>query len=173
MPDRLVDAAYADGALPLTEGQTISQPYIVAAMAQAAELQPGDRVLEVGTGSGYGAAVLDATGGAVVTVERHPSLAASARELLAELAPDVEVVEGDGSVGWPAGAPYDAIVVTAAAPAVPPALVDQLVDGGRLVAPIGRKGHQRLLRLRRSGDRLEEDRLGTVAFVPLVGAQGW
>jgi protein-L-isoaspartate(D-aspartate) O-methyltransferase len=173
VPPALADHAYGDGALPLTEGQTISQPYVVAAMAEAAEVGPGDRVLEVGTGSGYGAAVLAACGATVVTIERHAALATSARAVLAEVAPEVEVVEGDGSLGWPDGAPWDAIVVTAAAPKAPDALVDQLADGGRLVAPIGKKGHQRLLRLVRHGDDLEEQDLGAVAFVPLVGAQGW
>jgi protein-L-isoaspartate(D-aspartate) O-methyltransferase len=173
VPEALADHAYGDGALPLSEGQTISQPYVVAAMAEAAELGAGDRVLEVGTGSGYGAAVLAACGASVVTIERHAALAASARGVLAEVAPDVEVVEGDGSLGWPDGAPWDAIVVTAAAPAVPDALVEQLAEGGRLVAPVGRKGHQRLLRLVRHGDDLEQEDLGAVAFVPLVGDQGW
>ncbi len=173
VPAALVDRAYDDGALPLTEGQTISQPFVVAAMAEAATVSPGDRVLEVGTGSGYGAAVLSACGATVVSVERHASLARAARQVLAEVAPEVEVVEGDGSLGWPGGAPWDAIVVTAAAPAVPDALVDQLVDGGRLVAPVGRKGHQQLLRLVRRGEELEQEQLGAVAFVPLVGDQGW
>jgi len=173
VPEHLAGRAYDDGALPLTEGQTISQPYVVAAMAEAAELSPGDRGLEVGTGSGYGAAVLAACGASVVTIERHPSLAASARALVAEVAPSVEVVEGDGSLGWPEGAPYDAIVVTAGGPSVPESLVAQLVDGGRLVMPVGRKGHQQLTRLVRSGDDVIEERLGAVAFVPLVGAEGW
>jgi protein-L-isoaspartate(D-aspartate) O-methyltransferase len=173
VPPHLVDAAYTDGALPLTEGQTISQPYVVAAMAEAAGVGPGDRVLEVGTGSGYGAAVLAATGADVVTVERHASLAESARALLAEVAPGVRVVEGDGSLGWPEGAPWDAIVVTAAGPEVPAALRTQLADGGRLVMPVGPKGHQQLTRLVRDGDEVDVQRLGGVAFVPLVGDQGW
>ena len=173
VPEHLAGRAYADGALPLTEGQTISQPYIVAAMAEAAEVSPGDRVLEVGTGSGYGAAVLAECGASVVTIERHASLAAAARALLAELAPSVEVVEGDGSLGWPEGAPYDAIVVTAAGPSVPDSLVGQLADGGRLVIPVGRRRHQELTRLVRTGDEVVEQRLGAVAFVPLVGDEGW
>jgi protein-L-isoaspartate(D-aspartate) O-methyltransferase len=173
VPEALAEHAYSDGALPLTEGQTISQPYVVAAMTEAAEVGPGDRVLEIGTGSGYAAAVLDACGASVVTIERHASLVASARAVLAEEAPAVEVVEGDGSLGWPEGAPWDAILVTAGAPDVPEALVEQLAEGGRLVAPIGRKGHQRLLRLVRTGDGVDTEDLGAVAFVPLIGAQGW
>jgi len=173
VPEHLARRAYADGALPLTEGQTISQPYIVAAMAEAAEISPGDRVLEVGTGSGYGAAVLAACGASVVTIERYPSLVRSARVVLAELAPTVEVVEGDGSVGWREGAPYDAIVVTAGGPSVPESLVAQLADGGRLVIPIGRRSHQELVRVVRTGDEVVEQRLGAVAFVPLVGDEGW
>lgn len=175
LPEAMADHAYEDGALPIEAGQTISQPYIVAAMAQAAELGPGDRVLEVGTGSGYGAAVLRRLTDRVVTVERHPTLARSAAERLDRLGlADVMVIEGDGSLGWPGGAPYDAIVVTAGGPTVPEALLEQLADGGRLIMPLGPRRHaQRLVRVRRSGETVGEEDLGAVAFVPLVGAQGW
>jgi protein-L-isoaspartate(D-aspartate) O-methyltransferase len=175
LPEVLADDAYDDCALPIEDGQTISQPYIVAAMAEAAELGPGDRVLEVGTGSGYGAAVLRELADQVVTIERYPGLARSAAANLAILGlTDVVVVEGDGSLGWPEGGPYDAIVVTAASPTVPPALVQQLADGGRLIIPVGaRHGAQQLIRVRRAGTTLTEDDLGPVAFVPLVGEQGW
>ena len=167
--------AYDDCPLPIGEGQTISQPYIVALMAEAAELGPGDRVLEVGTGSGYGAAVLSRIATQVVTIERHEVLAERARAALADLGYDnVAVVVGDGSLGWPDAAPYDAIVVTADAPSVPEALVAQLADGGRLVIPVGRSpGYQTLVRVRRRGDDLVTDDLGAVAFVPLIGEQGF
>ena len=167
--------AYDDGALPIGAGQTISQPYVVAAMAQAAELGPADRVLEIGTGSGYGAAVLRRLAGAVVTVERLAELADAAALRLAEHGlDDVVVVTGDGSIGWVDAAPYDAIVVTAAGPVVPEPLLEQLAEGGRLVMPVGpRRGGQRLVRLRRRGEDLVEDDLFGVAFVPLVGEAGW
>jgi protein-L-isoaspartate(D-aspartate) O-methyltransferase len=175
LPPALAEHAYDDSALPIAAGQTISQPYIVAAMAEAAELQVGDRVLEVGAGSGYGAAVLRGLADVVVTVERHPDLAeAAAANLAAAGAGDVIVVEGDGSLGWPELAPYDAIVVTAAGPRIPPSLVAQLADGGRLVMPVGaRGGAQQLVRVRRRGLELVEEDLGAVAFVPLVGDEGW
>ena len=175
VPAALAGRAYDDSALPIEASQTISQPYIVAAMTEAAELGPDDRVLEIGTGSGYGAAVLDAVAGPVVTVERHHELAESAKQRLADTGHgDVVVVEGDGSLGWPEGGPYDAIVVTAAGPTVPRALVDQLADGGRLVIPIGGlHGAQQLVRIRRQGDQAVEEDLGPVAFVPLIGDQGW
>ncbi len=175
VPPGAVEQAYADGALPIGEGQTISQPYIVAAMAEAAVLGPDDRVLEVGTGSGYGAAVLARLAAHVWTIERLAGLAASAQRALAEQGvTNVTVLQGDGSLGWPDAAPYDAIVVTAAAPGPPTALLDQLADGGRLVIPVGPDAwDQELVRVRREGDELVTDRLGPVRFVPLVGRQGW
>ena len=174
VPADLARSAYDDHALPIADGQTISQPFIVAEMAEAAELSPGDRVLEVGTGSGYGAAVLREAGATVVTIERHPSLAATAAAALAATGyADVEVVVGDGPLGCPDRAPFDAIIVTAAGPAPPRALLDQLAEGGRLVIPVGPRTDQRLLRLRRRGDDIETDDLGGVRFVPLVGDQGW
>ncbi len=164
------DAAYADTPLPIGHGQTISQPEMVAVMLEALGLTGDEHVLEVGTGSGYQAALLGQLARDVVTVEIVPELAARAREALAATGADnVRVHLGDGSLGWPAGAPYDAIVVAAAAPRVPAPLVDQLADGGRLVLPVA----QSLTRVTRHGDAVDEVRLGGCAFVPLVGAQGW
>ena len=168
--------AYDDRALPIAEGQTISQPYVVALMAEALELGPADRVLEVGTGSGYAAAVLARCAGSVVSVERVPALASAAAEVLAGLGVTGIVVHvADGTLGWPPAAPYDAIVVTAGGPDVPAALVDQLAPGGRLVMPAGPPGGQRLVRVRRSPTGAVEaaEDLGGVAFVPLIGEQGW
>ena len=163
--------AYADGPLPIGEGQTISQPYVVAWMAEAAEVAPGDRVLEVGTGSGYAAAVLGRLAKTVHTVERHAALAKDAARRLRELGCDnVSVRHGDGSEGWSEHAPYDAIVVAAASPEIPGALREQLHTGGRLVIPVGgRWSIQRLIRERRaeSGEFTREE-LGAVRFVPLV-----
>jgi protein-L-isoaspartate(D-aspartate) O-methyltransferase len=167
--------AYDDRALPIDAGQTISQPYIVALMSQALELDASSRVLEIGTGSGYAAAVLGEIAAHVDTVERHRELVAGATAALADLGyTNVAVHEGDGSLGWPEGAPYDAVVVTASGPSVPEALVEQLADGGRLVLPVGgRAGDQRLVRVRRHGLTVTEEDLGGVAFVPLIGDQGW
>ena len=166
--------AYADRPLPIGLGQTISQPSLVAGMAQWAELEPGDRVLEIGTGSGYGAAILAFRVERVVTVERLRELADAAAERLAGLSiSNVEVVVGDGTLGWPQSAPYDAIVVTAAGPKVPQALVEQLADGGRLIMPVGNRRGQRMIRLRRTGARIEQEILGDVRFVPLIGADGY
>jgi len=169
--------AYEDTPLPIEDGQTISQPYIVALMLEAARLAPGDRMLEIGAGSGYASAVAGRLVAHVDAVERHPTLAALARERLARLAcTNVDVHVGDGSGGWPQGAPYDAIVVAAAGPRVPAALREQLAVGGRLVMPVERNGHgaQRLVLVTRdAADAWHEDDLGGVMFVPLVGAQGW
>ncbi len=175
VPPALAELAYADRPLPIGEGQTISQPYVVAWMAEALELAPTDRVLEIGTGSGYAAAVLAQLTPHVWSIERVPALAARARANLAAAGvATVQVVEGDGTLGLPALAPFDAIVLTAAGPAVPPALCAQLADGGRLVAPVGAQdGPQELVRLRRAGARLELEALGAVQFVPLIGAQGF
>lgn len=172
----LAEFAYDDTPLPIDEGQTISQPYMVALMAQEMQMGPDDRVLEVGTGSGYAAAVLSRIAGQVYTVERHPSLAHQATSRLSEAGYDnVEVLCGDGTLGWPEHAPYDAIVVAAGGPETPRALIEQLAVGGRLVIPIGSMpAEQKLLRIVRVGeDQLETEELGGVRFVPLVGEQGW
>jgi protein-L-isoaspartate(D-aspartate) O-methyltransferase len=172
----LVAHAYDDCPLPIDEGQTISQPYIVAYMTEALELAPSDRVLEIGTGCGYAAAVLSRVVTTVYSVERLAGLAQSARERLAHLGYDNIIVhEGDGTLGWPEHAPYDAIVVTAAAPRLPPPLLAQLAVGGRLVIPVGATSfHQLLVRVRRgaAGDYRSEELCG-VRFVPLIGVAGW
>ena len=168
--------AYADSPLPIGEGQTISQPYIVAYMIDALELEGGERVLEIGTGSGYAAAVLSRIAREVYTIERHPSLARDARAALERVGYDnVHVIEGDGTRGWPQAAPYDAIVVAAGGPEVPPALREQLAIGGRLVIPIGDTSReQRLVRVQRVGeDQYDQEDLLPVRFVPLIGEQGW
>ncbi len=176
VPERLAEFAYDDTPLPIGEEQTISQPFVVALMAEALEIRPGDKVLEIGAGSGYAAAVLSRLAREVWTVERHPSLAREARERMARLGyRNVHVLHGDGTLGWPEHAPYDAIVVAAGGPEVPPALLDQLAAGGRLVIPIGPDLRtQNLVRVRRRADGsvVRED-LGGVRFVPLIGAQGW
>ncbi len=173
VPVDLVEHAHDDRALPIGGGQTISQPYIVALTVEALELGPGDRVLEIGTGSGYAAAVLSRVANRVWTVERLPELAREAARRLAELGYDnVEVVCADGTLGWPPAAPYDAIAVAAAGPRVPTALVEQLAEGGRLVMPLEDGFGQELVRLTRRGDGLEREDLGPVRFVPLVGVDG-
>ncbi|HXX23056.1 MAG TPA: protein-L-isoaspartate(D-aspartate) O-methyltransferase [Terriglobia bacterium] len=174
VPPALVRAAYDDRPLPLGEAETISQPYIVAAMTEAADVQPGDKALEVGTGSGYQAAILAYLGSRVYTIERNPVLAKSARERLARLGYEgVEVIEGDGSEGYPPAAPYAVILVTAAAPDVPPALLEQLADQGRLVIPVGDLRHQDLLLSLKKGDQVKTSVLDPCQFVPLIGKAGW
>ncbi len=170
MPEYLAPLAYSDQPLPIGSGQTISQPYIVALMSQWAEVQPGHKVLEVGTGSGYQAAVLARLTDRVFTIELRPELASAATKRLLELGYGaIQTRCGDGYQGWPEEAPFDAILVTATAPEVPPALVSQLKEGGRLVIPVGRPGSvQQLLRLRKvKGEIREEERL-PVLFVPLL-----
>ena len=169
------DLAYRDGPLPIGAGQTISQPYIVARMAELLRVGRGDRVLEVGTGSGYAAAVLAELGCRVVTVERDPGLAGDARRRLADLgyADRVDVRTGDGSLGLAGEAPWDGIVVAAAAPAVPAALREQLGDGRRLVIPVGSRREQQLLVIERHGDEWVEHSDGACVFVPLLGGGGW
>lgn len=164
--------AYDDGPLPIGEEQTISQPYIVALMSESLFLTGTETVLEIGTGSGYQAAVLSRLARRVYSVEILPGLAETARERLATLGFDnVTVIVGDGNDGWAPGSPYSAIMVTAAAPQVPQALIDQLAEGGRLVLPVERRGRQHLLRLRKVEGRLIEEDLGLVQFVPLVGGE--
>lgn len=175
VPERLRGEAYEDSPLPIGSGQTISQPYTVAFMAQVLEVEPGDRVLEIGTGSGYAAAILGRLVAEVHSVERIATLAEHARGVLDSLSiANVHVHLGDGSLGWPAAAPYHAIAVTAGAAALPLAYLDQLADGGRILIPLGPVRHRQtlfLFRLRRG--ELEVNDLGRFAFVPLVGEHGW
>jgi protein-L-isoaspartate(D-aspartate) O-methyltransferase len=169
-------SAYADDALPIEAGQTISQPYIVARMTELLRVGPGDRVLEIGTGSGYQAAVLAELGCEVVTIERHAELALGARARLERLGygERVEVRVGDGSVGLPEGAPWRGILVAAAAPRIPDGLRRQLDPaGGRLVIPIGGRNRQDLVVVTRDGDRWTERSDGPVVFVPLIGEAGF
>jgi protein-L-isoaspartate(D-aspartate) O-methyltransferase len=170
----LEPAAYDDRPLSIGEGQTISQPLIVALMTLTLDVQGGHTVLEVGTGSGYQAAVLAQLAREVVTIERHQLLADSARALLQELGiTNVKVVVGDGTLGWPAGAPYDRILVTAGAPAVPDALKEQLAEGGRLVIPVGPASLQHLTAVDRRQDGFDERTGSACVFVPLIGQNGW
>jgi protein-L-isoaspartate(D-aspartate) O-methyltransferase len=173
VPDDYQDLAYADRPLPIGYGQTISQPYIVAWMTELLEVEPGARVLEIGTGSGYQAAVLAALPGVeVYTIEIVPQLAEQASERLARLGyAEIHAMQGDGYYGWAEHAPYDAIIVTAAPDHVPQPLVEQLIDGGRLVIPIGPPGsYQTLWTFVRTEGELQATNMGGVAFVPFTGA---
>jgi protein-L-isoaspartate(D-aspartate) O-methyltransferase len=175
VPESLAHQAYEDSPLPIGYGQTISQPYIVALTVQALELQGHERVLEIGTGSGYAAAILGELAREVETVERLEPLAQLAAQRIARLGiANVHVHHGDGSLGWPAKAPYEAIAVAASAPRPPPALLDQLAVGGRLVLPTGAHDRQHLRRFtRHDATTYVEQDFGCVRFVPLVGEQGW
>jgi protein-L-isoaspartate(D-aspartate) O-methyltransferase len=175
VPEHLAEHAYDDAPLPIGNGQTISQPFVVAMTLQALRLFGRERVLEIGAGSGYAAAVLGAMVREVDTVERIEELARSAGERLARLGfTNVHVHHGDGTLGWPPNAPYEAICVAAGAPRPPPSLLDQLAVGGRLVIPHGTNEYQRLVRItRQSATSFVEEDLGDVRFVPLVGAEGW
>ena len=176
VPENLQEYAYDDGPLPIGEGQTISQPYIVALMTEKLLLEGGEKVLEIGTGSGYAAAVLGEIAGEVYTIERLVDIASSATSILQELGyTNVHVLHADGTRGWPEYSPYDAIVVTAGGPDVPESLKEQLKVGGRLVIPVGNHLHiQELIRVTRLGenDFKSEDITG-VRFVPLIGKEGW
>lgn len=175
VPDAYRQYAYDDSPLPIGSKQTISQPFVVGYMLAQLNLQPDDRVLEIGTGSGYAAALLSRIAREVYTIERHKRLADSARTLLAQAGYDnVHVRHGDGTLGWPEEAPFDAIVVAAGGPFVPESLQQQLADGGRLIMPVGSsRHHQRLVLLARKGNSFTQERLSPVAFVPLVGREGW
>jgi protein-L-isoaspartate(D-aspartate) O-methyltransferase len=167
-------AAYEDRPLPIGEGQTISQPYIVAVMTEQLELKPQDRVLEVGTGSGYQAALLAELAATVISIERLEDLADRAQQNFDRAGvTGVRVVVGDGTQGYPPEAPYDAIVVTAASPTIPGPLIDQLAEGGRLIAPVGPRECQDLIKLVKHEGRVEKIPLGGVCFVPLIGQFGW
>jgi protein-L-isoaspartate(D-aspartate) O-methyltransferase len=170
VPEALREHAYKDTPLPIDAGQTISQPYVVALMVDAADVVPGDRVLEVGAGSGYAAAVLSRIAARVYTIERHPELATGAAERLRGLGYDnVEVRAGDGAQGWIEAAPFDAILVSASGEAIPQALKEQLDIGGMLVMPVGPMHQQRLVKVHRStANAYEEEDLGAVSFVPLI-----
>jgi protein-L-isoaspartate(D-aspartate) O-methyltransferase len=174
VPEEVRSHAYDDLPLPIGGGQTISQPYIVAAMTAALHLQSGDRVLEIGTGCGYQAAVLSCLTKEVFTIERRPELASSASAKLARLGySNAHVHCGDGTLGLPEFAPFDAILVAAAAPAVPKPLLAQLADGGRMILPVGGTEHQELQLIEKRGDTFPTRMLEGCRFVPLVGYHGW
>ena len=174
VPPHLRHLAYEDMPLPIGKGQTISQPLIVALMTCALELEEGDRVLEVGTGSGYQAAILAELAGWVVSVERIPELLEAARERLSALGyKNIELHLAVRELGWKKGAPYNAIIVTAGAPRVPQTLLDQLADGGRLVIPVGSRYEQDLLKITKKGEEITSENLGPCRFVPLIGEGAW
>jgi protein-L-isoaspartate(D-aspartate) O-methyltransferase len=174
IPRPLREQAYSDYPLPIGEEQTISQPYIVALMTEALELAGPEKVLELGTGSGYQAAVLGELAAEVFTIERIPALAQAAEQVLASLGyTNVHVIVADGTLGWAGQAPFDAILVTAGSPQVPPPLVDQLAMGGRLVIPVGDRYTQTLTRVRRTPEGLKHEYLGGCRFVKLIGRHGW
>ncbi len=168
-----INRAYEDSALPIGEAQTISQPYTVAYMTEALELKSGAKVLEIGTGSGYQAAILAEMGARVFTIERHADLLAEARKRLDKLGYQVASKAGDGTVGWSEFAPYDGIIVTAGAPEVPQPLLDQLKDDGILVIPIGDTDTQNLHVIHRMGERFQTRIAAGFKFVPLIGKRGW
>jgi protein-L-isoaspartate(D-aspartate) O-methyltransferase len=166
--------AYDDNPLPIGNGQTISQPYIVALMTDLIDPRADDRILEIGAGSGYQAAILATLAKTVITIERIPAVADIARINLAKLGiTNADLLVGDGTTGYPPGAPYNGIIITAATPEVPQPLIDQLAEGGRLVAPVGGRDIQELVRLTRTGNRITESHHGGVRFVPLIGEHGW
>jgi len=174
VPPDLVDEAYEDHPLSIGKGQTISQPYIVALMTEALELEGNEKVLEVGTGSGYQTAILAELAREVYSIERIPELAREAERRLEDLGyTNVHIKVGNGTLGWPEEAPFDAIMVTAGAPKVPGPLKAQLADGGRLVIPVGSEFHQILYRVKRQKDTFSEEALTSCVFVPLVGEEGW
>lgn len=173
VPDHLVERAYDDCPLPIGEGQTISQPYMVAWMTEILRPEPGQKVLEIGTGSGYQAAVLCELGADVYTIEKNPLLAREAERRLAQLGYYPHIRIGDGTLGWPEEAPFQRIIVTAGAPSIPQPLLDQLDEGGRLVIPVGPSGMQMLTLVEKRGGRLTTTEEGTCVFVPLVGRYGW
>ncbi|MFY9801603.1 MAG: protein-L-isoaspartate(D-aspartate) O-methyltransferase [Candidatus Acidiferrales bacterium] len=174
VPPESAASAYSDEPLPIGGGQTISQPFMVAAMADAALLSGSERVLEIGAGSGYQAAVLSLLADEIVVVELLSELASACRKRLARLGySNVRVEEGDGSLGWPATAPYDAIIVSAAAPAIPSPLAAQLAEGGRLVIPVGTAEQQDLLRVTKRHGIIKQESLFICRFVPLLGRHGW
>ena len=174
VPEALAARSYNDEPVPIGERQTISQPYMVAAMTEALELAGNERVLEIGAGSGYQAAILGGLAREVITMEAREALAYAARERLAMLGyGNVRVVTKDGTLGWAEAAPFDAILVAAAAPQIPPPLIEQLAEGGRLVIPVGKSDRQMLMRIRKSGGNAVQEELFACQFVPLQGRYGW
>ncbi len=174
VPAEVRGSAYSDYPLPIGHGQTISQPYIVAMMTSLLQIQPDDHLLEIGSGSGYQAAVLGILAREVISIERIPEVAQLARKNLADAGiTNVTVVIGDGTLGFPGGAPYDGVLITAATPSIPSPLVEQLAEGGRIVAPVGSRDLQELVRLTRKGHDLTRESFGGVVFVPLLGEYGW
>ena len=174
VPAEVRGSAYSDYPLPIGHGQTISQPYIVAMMTSLLQIQPDDHLLEIGSGSGYQAAVLGILAREVISIERIPEVAQLARKNLADAGiTNVTVVIGDGTLGFPGGAPYNGVLITAATPSIPSPLVEQLAEGGRLVAPVGSRDLQELVRLTRKGHDLTRESFGGVVFVPLLGEYGW
>lgn len=170
----LENRAYEDTALPIGKRQTISQPYTVARQTELLKIMPGDKVLEIGTGSGYQAAILHELGAEVYSVERHKELYERARSILRDLGCHVQLKLGDGTLGWSAYGPYDAIVVTAGAPEVPTVLLEQLMVNGRLVVPVGDSRKQEMVRVTKvREDEFEEERFSHFKFVPLIGEKGW
>jgi len=173
VPSHLVERAYDDCPLPIGEGQTISQPYMVAWMTELLQVEPGHKVLEIGTGSGYQAAILCELGADVFTIEKNPLLAREAERRLAALGYFPHIRIGDGTLGWPEEAPFQRIIVTAGAPSIPHPLTEQLDEGGRLVIPVGPSGMQMLTLVERKGGKLITTEEGSCVFVPLVGRYGW
>jgi len=168
----LIDHAYQDKAFPIGEGQTISQPYTVAFQTEQLEIKPGDKVLEIGTGSGYQACVLLEMGAKVYTIEYNRVLFERTRDFLPQLGYKPFFFHGDGSRGVPAKAPYNKIIVTAGAPVVPTALTDQLADNGILIIPVGGRDKQTMVKIRKQNGELKKEELSTFAFVPMLGADG-
>jgi len=169
-----IDAAYNDGPLSIGSGQTISQPYMVAMMTEALMLKKSDKVLEIGTGSGYQSAVLQEIAAHIFSVERISLLAEHALKVLASLGyADIAIKVGDGTLGWSEQSPFDAIIVTSGSPSVPETLMTQLSDGGRMIIPVGSRSHQRIIRIIRSGDNYNKEEMLSCIFVPLIGKYGW
>ncbi len=173
VPEPFTNRSYEDSALPIGKGQTISQPYTVAFMTEALDVKEGDKVLEVGTGSGYQAAILAEMGARVFSVERDLALLAGARKMFDKLGYTVASKGGDGTVGWNEFAPFEGIIVTAGAPEIPQPLLDQLAEGGRLVIPVGDLEFQTLIICKRRGGKFERREANGFKFVPLIGKMGW
>lgn len=169
----LLEHAYQDKAFPIGQGQTISQPYTVAFQSEKLEIRPGDKILEIGTGSGYQACILVELGARVYTIEYNRVLYEQTKHFLPEMGYKPYFFYGDGSKGLPAKAPFNKIIVTAGAPVIPKSLTDQLADGGILIIPVGDRDSQRMIRIRKAGDKLLKEEFANFAFVPLLGEQGW